>query len=114
MSIARSYTSFSTSQITHIFRTAKRALRHPHLDVLLTPQLYDHGRILVIASRKTGNAVERNTVKRRIKNIFLQEALYGRGLDCIVIIKKDAIGITFDELKTLLVTAYANMAENPS
>lgn len=114
MSIARQYTFFTASEITHIFRTAKRALRHPGLDILLAPQVRQQGRILVIASRKTGNAVHRNLIKRRIKNIVAQEQLYTRGFDCIVIIKKDGINLEFEELKKLLAHAYEQMAQKNS
>lgn len=114
MSIARQHTLFKTAEVTHIFRTAKRALKHPYLDILLAPQIKEHGRILVIASRKTGNAVKRNLIKRRLKNAFSQDQYHSRGFDCIVIIKKDGIATSFEQLKNLLGLAYAQMAEKNS
>lgn len=106
MAIPRIYTSFSKEEINHVFKTGFRPLRNYALDILVAPQLGAHGRILVIASRKTGNAVQRNTIKRQLKHIFAQEELYTKGFDCIVIVKKDAANLNFQELKDLLLATF--------
>jgi len=74
----------------------------PSLTLLVAPKSREVGRILVVTSRKVGNAVKRNRIRRRLKAIFYEEKLYDRGYDCIVIIKKAGIELDFDELKKIM------------
>lgn len=102
--IASKISVFRESEVKEIIRKAKRVLKHPGLDVLLSqsPNLQPHGRILVITSRKIGPAAKRNLVRRRLKSIFYQEKLYENKLDYICIIKSPGIQIPFLELKKIL------------
>jgi len=105
--IARDITKFSSKKaIDELFKKARRVIAHPGLHILIAPKTAEFGRILIIASRKTGNAPERNKIRRRLKSIFYEERLYEKGLDCIVIVKKDGIAIPFAGLKDLLLKAF--------
>jgi ribonuclease P protein component len=73
---------------------------------LLAPRQHDFGRVLIIASRKVGNAPQRNLVRRRIKAIFYEEKLFERAFDCVVILYQKAVELPFDQLKDLLLAAY--------
>ena len=96
--------TFSKTEISALFKKAKRIRRrHPNVDILCAPSLHkDFGKILVITPKKIGKANKRNLIRRRLKSIFYEEKLYKNLLDCIVIVKKDALGLSFDQLKTLL------------
>lgn len=48
--------------------------------------------------KKIGNAVTRNKVKRRIKNI-LDEKTYQNGFNCIIIVKKAILEKSFGEMR---------------
>jgi ribonuclease P protein component len=100
---------FTNYEISQIFKTARRALRHPGLDILCTPAAQDTARILVITSGKTGNSPQRNLVRRRLKSIFYENKFYELGFDCIVIMKKPGIDLSFEELTTLLTSALDRM-----
>ena len=59
-----------------------------------TNYIYKFG---ISASKKVGNAVTRNRVKRQIKSI-LDKNIYKNNFNCIIIIKKDIIDKSFDEM----------------
>ena len=59
-----------------------------------TNDIYKFG---ISASKKVGNAVTRNRVKRQIKTI-LDKNTYKNNFNCIIIIKKDIIDKSFDEM----------------
>lgn len=47
---------------------------------------------------KIGNAVTRNKIKRQLKNI-LDQKNYQKGFNCIIIVKKEVISQTFNQMK---------------
>lgn len=104
--MAREITRFSKKEIDELFQKARRAIKHPVLTISLATRQKNFARILIIASRKVGNAIERNKIRRQLKAIFYEEKLYERAFDCIVIVNKQTVGTPFDELKTLLLQAY--------
>ena len=59
-----------------------------------TNDIYKFG---ISASKKVGNAVTRNRVKRQIRSI-LDKNTYKNNFNCIIIIKKDIIDKSFDEM----------------
>lgn len=105
MAIAPYISHFSPREIRTIFNKARRAYSDPGLVLLVHPSTQAHGRILVITSRKVGNAPERNRIRRRLKALFYQTGLYTRLKDCFVIIKKPGINYTSDQLKEILTNA---------
>ncbi len=106
MATAPYISHFSQSDIRKIFRKARRVLRNPGLDILLYPSSHEFGRVLVVTSRKVGNAPQRNTVRRRLKAIFYKDELFKHNLDCFVIIKKSGINYSSDQLSDLIHHAF--------
>ncbi len=105
--IAGKITRFTKKEIAKLFDTAQRQVKNRALDILLGLRQKDFGRILIITSRKVGNAPQRNKIRRRLKSIFYQEKLYETLYDCIVIVKKEAVALSFEALKELLCNAYS-------
>lgn len=103
--------TFKNDEVRHIFRSAVYREKFMGLDLLLAPSFLSHGRILVVTSKKTGNAAKRNLIRRRLKAIFYEEQLFEKQLDIIIIIKKEGIGKSFDELKSLLLQAVTHYEE---
>lgn len=56
-------------------------------------------RLGLSVSRKVGNAVVRNTLRRRIREIFAASAGRGGGLDLVVSARPAARDATFEELR---------------
>jgi len=100
--ISKNISNFSSQEVKKLFRKAKRVLRHSGLDVLCSPATLDFGRILVITSKKVGNAPQRNLIRRRIKSLFYEQKLYKKLIDMVIIIKKEGINLSFKQLKDIL------------
>ena len=109
-SIARKITQFSKREIDYLFKNARRVLRHSAFIILAAPRQLDFGRILIVASRKVGNAPERNKIRRRIKSIFYEEKLFNTLCDYVIIVHKKAVDVSFDEIKKILVGVCCNVS----
>ena len=105
-SIFKKMSKFTKREIEALFKNARRVLKHQACTILLAPRCADFARILIVASRKVGNAPERNLVRRRIKAIFYEEKLFEAAFDCIIILSHKSVDVPFDQLKNLLLTAY--------
>ena len=105
--------ALTKQEITACFKAARRVLKHPGLDILIaaTPSI---GKLLVVTPGRVGNAAERNLIRRRLKAIFYEEKLGNRGYDCIVLVKKMGIALSFDELKALLTHAIPDKEPIPT
>ena len=68
------------------------------------PNDLNMNRFLFITSKKIGNAVVRNKVRRRLKSIISDfckdEKLVG--MDCIIITRKPIVNFNFEKLKDLI------------
>lgn len=63
-------------------------------------------RFAVVASRRVGNAVMRNLLKRRLRAIFrAHQTLFPGDTDVIVTLQAKAAGATFSELEKQFLTA---------
>lgn len=112
-SIVRKISKFTKSEVDYLFQNARRVFRDQHCTILVAPrQKDDLGRVLVIASRKVGNAPERNLIRRRIKAIFYEEKLYSLNFDCVVIAYSKIVSLPFDQLKSILLSAYRKVSQN--
>ena len=109
-SIMRKISKFTKREIDYLFRHARRIAKNQACTILVAPrQNADFGRVLIIASRKVGNAPERNLIRRRIKSIFYEEKLFNLGFDCVVIAYRGMASLSFDEIKTLILSAYQKL-----
>jgi ribonuclease P protein component len=79
--------------------------------VLVKANALDRDRLGVIASRKLGNAVVRNAAKRRLREIFRAQApdrsgaRGERGIDVVVIPRRESIAAPFTVVEADLVAA---------
>ncbi len=59
------------------------------------------------ASKKYGNAVARNKIRRRLREIFMQERLKLKaGYDMIFVVRRNAQGAGFDQLRQAVGTLF--------
>lgn len=103
--IAARITKFDQKEIDTLFKKAELRLKKSGLTILAAPKTLEHGRILIVTPRHSGNSVARNKIRRQLKAIFYQEKLFQAGLDSAIIISKHAMKLNFDELKKMLTSA---------
>jgi ribonuclease P protein component len=111
MSIPRHFTSFTQQEINQLFKNASRIVKASELTILIVPTSGPYGKLLVITPRAVGNAPTRNRIRRQIKSIFLEQALFSKGFNWIFIIKSGHGKIDFDRLKELIQQAVSKTAE---
>jgi len=94
--------TFTSQEVSTLFKKAKRMRIHPGFDILCAPSDKDFGNILVITAGRIGKAHKRNLIRRRIKAIFYEQGLYKHRIDVIVIVKKQGLELPFEQLTLLL------------
>lgn len=99
--------SFTPLEVQKIFKNAQKKVHTLGLRILISPTGNSYGRILVITPRRSGNAPQRNRIRRRLKAIFVTEKLYENKYDYIVLVHNQAIHTPFEKLKKLLLQAYS-------
>jgi len=98
--------SFSPKEVTALFKAVCFRFKKQGIDILLAPAISENGRILVITARRVGNAPTRNKIRRRLKAIFYEQALYSLGHECIAIIKPEGAHIPFADLQSMLLEVF--------
>jgi ribonuclease P protein component len=107
--VAGKLTQFTQKEVADLFRRARTVLRNPFFNFLIAQQTKEFGRILIVTPRRIGSAPQRNQLKRRIRSIFYEERLFERGYDCIIICKKAATTLTFEQLKQCLLDIFIKL-----
>jgi ribonuclease P protein component len=107
--VSNKLSKFSKKELDHFFTEAKSPKKNQAFTFLIAPAQADFGRILVVASRKYGNAPERNLLKRRLKAIFWEEKLYTKKIDFAVIARPAGKEYDFDQLKTLVLQIFSQI-----
>ncbi len=104
MSIARKISQFTSSEIDQLFKEARPAFKHDGFTILKIPRMGTFGRILLVISKKVGNAPVRNKMRRQLKSIFYEEKLFQKDYDWVIIVRKPATALAFDQIKKLILT----------
>ena len=100
--VAKQISRFTKSEIDLLFKHGKAVYKSKEFVILTAPCLALSSRILLITSRKVGNAPERNLLRRRGRAIFYEEKLFERQKHCVVIFKAPAKSLSFDQFKEIL------------
>lgn len=83
-------------------RVQHQGLRYttPRFVVLSVPSPVGRRRFGITASTKVGNAVQRNVVKRRLREIYRRNpSLWMEGIDIVIIARKAAVEASFASLE---------------
>jgi ribonuclease P protein component len=107
-SIAREITRFSKKEIDYLFQHARRLFKSTFFIILCVPRQHEFGKILIVVSKKVGNAPERNKIRRQIKSIFYEEALFESSYDYVIIVYKTVLKLSFNEIKKLILSVIRN------
>lgn len=87
------------SEFVNLNRSGKR-FHSRHFVVIIKKNDLGITRLGVTVTKKTGNAVRRNRIKRVIREYFrLQKACFPQGCDVVIVAKKDAKKLDFGEIQ---------------
>ena len=100
--VAKQISRFTRSQIDLLFKDGKAVYKSKELVILTAPCLLPSSRILLITSRKVGNAPERNLLRRWGRAIYYEQRLFELPRHCVIIFKAPAKNLTFDQFKEIL------------
>ncbi|MBU1008278.1 ribonuclease P protein component [Candidatus Dependentiae bacterium] len=97
--------SFKQNEVQRAFKRAAFRAKILGLTILQAPleEAIPHGKLLIVIPRKSGSAVKRNRFRRRAKAIFYEEKLYQKPIISILLVYKEAIDFSFDQIKKLMV-----------
>ena len=71
--------------------------------VRFVPNGRDHDRYGISTGRRLGGAVQRNRVRRRLREILRRSPNEsGHGLDILIVVRSPAVDATFDDLRASL------------
>lgn len=89
-------------EFVHLSKAGRRE-HDLHFIVLFAPGHHQRSRLGVTVTKRVGNAVTRNRIKRLFREFFrLKEDMVGTHLDINIIAKKSATGLTSAETFTKL------------
>ena len=93
-------TKYTQVEVRAFFKKARALHKSPTVTVLVAPiELGAEPKLLIITSRHSGPAVERNTVRRRIKELYRQNKDRFSGVFLCFIIKRAVV--SYQELSAL-------------
>ncbi|MBA2306530.1 ribonuclease P protein component [Candidatus Dependentiae bacterium] len=98
----RAVSSFTAREIAYLLKRARLIFTNPYFSIKTSPHSSLYSKILVIASKKMGNAPMRNLIKRRLKSLFYEEKLFTNPFDVVVYCKKGAEHLPYSDLITLI------------
>lgn len=70
--------------------------------IYLKPNTFSYIRIGISTSKKLGNAVTRNKIRRQIRSMIHELVNYEANKDIVIIVKKDYLNSDYQANKTLL------------
>jgi len=80
-----------------------RTRTHRLMVVHFMPNALDHDRYGISTGRRLGGAVQRNRVRRRLREILRSSPdPVGQGWDMLIVARPASVEVTFDELRTAL------------
>lgn len=97
----------SSDEFTRIINKVKPERFKGYL-VFVERKCSDHYEFGISVSKKVGNAVMRNRVKRQFKSIIDKKS-YQKDFKCIIIIKKDVLERSFHELEIELHNCFSKL-----
>jgi ribonuclease P protein component len=90
-----------------------RCDRGKYFNLIHSPNQLEHSRMAVVASRKVGNAVQRNRIRRRAKELFRRNKdLLASPRDLLLIVKKDCRDASWADMRRRYLDALRAIGED--
>jgi len=95
-----------------VYKDGKRH-RSKAFNLIYLPNNLSFSRLAIVVSRKVGNSVERNKIKRNMRNLFRQnKKLLNVHVDMIIIPNNKILGLSLSDLKKEYLTAIASISQS--
>ena len=92
-----------SGEFQHVTRQGQRAASTAYVVLVISDGASERPRLGLTVSRKVGNAVVRNRVKRRVREWFRRErSRLNAGTEVVVIARREASRLSFEESSRLL------------
>jgi len=86
-------------------REQGRSRRHPLVVLVIQPNGLAVSRFAFIASRRVGNAVQRNRARRLLREVIRSHLMeIESGWDCLLIARHYMLGVSFGEVETAVLS----------
>lgn len=94
-----------------LYKKGKR-YRGRYFNFIYLSSASELSRMAVVVSKKTGNAVKRNKIKRRMRSLFRRNKdLLNKPLDIIIIAKKEICEATWPQIKQEYIVALKSIRQ---
>ena len=111
----KSLFSLSKKEIDWAFKRAKLVAKTRGLKLIQASGLFfeeqnglgqteQFGKLLIVTPRRSGKAHKRNLLRRRVKAIFYEKELFKHPVISILLVREDAMKLSFDEIQKFLVS----------
>jgi ribonuclease P protein component len=111
--VEKKYRLAKREDFNKVYRYGKSAANHQFVLYVLPQPKLDHFRLGVSVSKKVGNAVVRNRIRRLIKEIVrLKKEQWMTGYDYILIARKPAAEMDFQAMEKSIFHVYRKASIN--
>jgi ribonuclease P protein component len=99
-------------EFTHLYKNGRR-YRGKYFNLIYISSDLSFSRMAVVISRKVGNAVKRNKIKRQVRTLFRRNKdLLKSSFDIVIIAKKEILEASWRMLQEDYFVALRSIAQN--
>ena len=99
-------------EFQEIINKGKRVVTKNYILYYDQAKMVRNDRVGISASKKLGNAVERNKIRRQVRMMVDEISDFNRGVDIIIIVRNNYLSCSYEDNKKQLFKAYEKVYNN--